>query len=118
MPDSDEREQQYIIEALDPQKHGRAAFSSGVTALDSYLKNQASQDVRKNAARAYVLCTPESTAIIGYYTLSAASTELIELPDAFARKLPRYPILPAMLIGRLAVDEKYRGQGLGGILLA
>ncbi len=118
MPDSDEQDQQYIIEALDPQRHARASFSSGVSALDSYMKNQASQDVRKNAARAYVLRTAKSTTVIGYYTLSAASTELIELPDTFARKLPRCPVLPAMLIGRLAVDEKYREQGLGGILLA
>ncbi|MBF6613840.1 MAG: GNAT family N-acetyltransferase [Chloroflexi bacterium] len=118
MPDSNTQGQQFVIEALDPQKHDRAVFSCGVAALDTYLTTQASQDVKKNAARAYVLRTAESSAIIGYYTISAASVELTDLSETFARKLPRYRVLPAMLIGRLAVDQKYRGQGLGGILLA
>ncbi len=118
MPGSDEQSHLYIIEALNPQKHDRAVFSCGIPALDTYLKTQASQDAKKNAARAYVLRTAESNVIMGYYTISAAAVELTDLPDAFVRKLPRYPALPAMLIGRLAVDQRYRGHGLGGILLA
>lgn len=95
-----------------------AVFSCGVAPLDNYLKTQARQDVKKNAVRAYVLHTTGSNTIIGYYTISAASVELTDLPEVFARRLPRYGVLPTMLIGRLAVDQRYRGQGLGGILLA
>jgi predicted GNAT family N-acyltransferase len=59
-----------------------------------------------------------SGSIVGYYTLSAFSIESGELPDAIARKLPRYPLLPATLIGRLAVSQAHHGRGLGRVLLA
>jgi GNAT superfamily N-acetyltransferase len=62
--------------------------------------------------------TDASGSILGYYTLSAFSIESGELPEAIARKLPRYPLLPATLLGRLAVSQAHRGRGLGSILLA
>src|SRR5438477_9595683 len=107
----------YIVEPLDRQKHDRAAFSSGVAPLDTYLKNQASQDAKRKVAVTYILREQNSNVIIGYYTMSAASIETARLPEDITRRLPRYDALPAMLLGRLAVDERYRGQGFGEYLL-
>jgi ribosomal protein S18 acetylase RimI-like enzyme len=55
--------------------------------------------------------------IAGYYTLASGSIPIRELPDDLAKRLPRYPSLPAVRIGRLAVDVKFRGQGFGRLLL-
>src|SRR5438105_3176362 len=107
-----------VIEPLDIRKHDRAAFSSGVAPLDNYLKNQANQEAKRKVAVTYVLREHDSTAIIGYYTLSTASIETTSLPQDIVRRLPRYNALPAMLIGRLALDQRYRGRGLGELLLA
>ena len=96
--------------------HDRAAFSSGVEALDNYLRKQAGQDVKKRVAAAFVL-TPDSKTVAGYYTLSQYSVELDAVPDALAAKLPKYPFVPATLIGRLAVSNAFRGQRLGELLL-
>lgn len=97
--------------------HDRAAFYCGISALDSYLKKQAGQDARRFAAAPFVLCEGDSVAVLGYYTLSAVSIDLGALPEETAGKLPRYPDVPAALIGRLAVDERRRGERLGEYLL-
>jgi GNAT superfamily N-acetyltransferase len=55
--------------------------------------------------------------IVGYYTLSAYGVQLPEFPEAIARKLPRYPVLPATLLGRLAVSRAHQGKSLGSLLL-
>ena len=55
--------------------------------------------------------------IAGYYTLSATGTNAEDLPQEIVKKLPRYPLLPAALLGRLAVDKNYQGKGIGKILL-
>ncbi len=55
--------------------------------------------------------------IVGYYTLSAYGLRLGELPEGVAKKLPRYPLLPATLVGRLAIGKEYRGRNLGRMLL-
>lgn len=98
------------------RRHNRTAFSCGVEALGRYLQKQASQDVSKRVAAVFVL-TPDGETIAGYYTLSAHTLNLGDLPDSIARKLPRYPIVPATLLGRLAVSVDFRGQGLGELLL-
>jgi predicted GNAT family N-acyltransferase len=97
-------------------KHNRAAFSCGVTALDRYLQKQAGQDVSKRVAAVFVL-TPDGVKIAGYYTLSAHVVNPGDLPANVARKLPRYPNIPATLLGRLAVSTDFRGQGVGELLL-
>ena len=104
------------VEALGPQ-HNRKLFASGVEPLDRYLHTQAGQDARKNIAAPFVLVLPDGT-IGGYYTLSSTAVRLAELPDGVTRKLPRYPIVPATLLGRLAVDKRFQGQGYGRFLLA
>lgn len=68
-------------------------------------------------AAPFVLVLPDG-AIGGYYTLSATGVKLTEFPVEVACKLPRYPIVPATLLGRLAVDRNSRGQGYGRFLLA
>lgn len=104
------------IEPLGPH-HDRAAFSCGTEALDAYIHQQAGQDVKKKVAATFVQPADDGKAVAGYYTLSATSVQLSDLPPDVAHKLPRYPLVPATLLGRLAVDRKYKGQGLGERLL-
>ncbi|MEY2633598.1 MAG: hypothetical protein RIR00_2252, partial [Pseudomonadota bacterium] len=85
--------------------------------LNRYLQQQVSQDIRRRVASCFV-ALDASQQIAGFYTLAAASLVLSELPPELARKLPRYPSVPAVRMGRLAVDQRYQGQGLGGALLA
>jgi predicted GNAT family N-acyltransferase len=96
--------------------HDRSRFSCGVEALDRYLRTQAGQDVARHVAVCFVL-TPDGTTIAGYYTLSQYSVDLVSLPLEIAKKLPKYPEVPATLLGRLAISENYRGQHLGEFLL-
>lgn len=104
------------VEALGPH-HDRNSFVSGVEPLDRYFRRQAGQDARKNMAAPFVLLLPDG-AIGGYYTLSATGVKLTELPADMTRKLPKYPLLPATLSGRLAVDKIHQGRGFGRFLLA
>jgi GNAT superfamily N-acetyltransferase len=93
-------------------RHSRPAWSRWT---DIY----ASRPVRRfgGAAAVHVLVDSATGAIVGYYTLSAAVVVLSDLPAEMARKAPRYPSLPALLIGQLAVDQRYRGQRFGERLL-
>jgi len=68
-------------------------------------------------AAPFVLVLPDG-AVAGYYTLSATAVNVGKLPVQTARKLPRYPLVPATLLGRLAVDRRYQGKGYGRFLLA
>lgn len=97
--------------------HDRSAFESGVEPLDRYFRTQAGQDARKNIAAPFVLLLPDRT-IAGYYTLLSTSVQLGELPERTVQKLPRYPLVPATLLGRLAVDRRQQGRGYGRFLLA
>lgn len=99
------------------RQHDRTAFHCGSEALDRYLKQQARQDADKRVAAPFVAVRPPDTRVLGYYTLSASVLTLTELPEELARKLPRYPQLPVTLLGRLAVDQSTKGQGLGEHLL-
>jgi GNAT superfamily N-acetyltransferase len=56
-------------------------------------------------------------AIGGFYTLSSTALRLAELPEDITRRLPRYPLVPATLIGRLALDRSHHGQGWGSFVL-
>lgn len=106
-----------VIELLDTARHDRAGFSCGVEALDRYLHVRASQDARRRVAAPYVLIAPPSPHILGFYTLSNSAIHAAELPGSIVKRLPRYPVLPATLLGRLAVDAKGRGRGMGTVLL-
>lgn len=106
----------YFIAPLE-KKHDKREFNCGIDALNQYLKTQASQDVKKNVAVTYVLTTPTSEKILGYYTLSSIGIFPGELPDELIRRLPRYPVLPGILLGRLAVDDSCQGTGIGLYIL-
>jgi GNAT superfamily N-acetyltransferase len=97
--------------------HDRASFSCGVEPLDRYFHGQASQDARKHIAAPFVLVLPDGK-IAGYYTLSSTAIQAPDLPPDISRKLPRYPLIPAILLGRLAVNQRHRGLGFGRFLLA
>ena len=91
-------------------------FNCGKEMLDNYLHTQASQDVKRKLCVVFALF--EDTTIKGYYTLSNASIPAELMPEAIKKKMPgSYKALPVTLLGRLAVDTKFKGQGLGGILL-
>ena len=94
----------------------REKFDCGVEALNLYLRNIVSQDVRRNLAVCYAMLPGNRDEVIGYYTLSATSVVLDSLLANKARKL-RYPVIPAALLGRLAVDRRFTGEGLGKVLL-
>lgn len=96
--------------------HVRKAFSSGVAALDRYLIELATQDVKRRVSNCFV-ALDEGGTVAGYYTFAATSIPMSDLPADETRKLPRYALLPAGLIGRLAVDRGFQGQRLGGALI-
>lgn len=98
------------IEPFDSAKHDRAVFESGNPKLDEYLKRHLSQGVKKGIVQAYVAVN-DAGEVLGYYTLSAAHIRHAELPEAMAKKFPRYPI-PAALLGRMATDTQARNSGL------
>jgi GNAT superfamily N-acetyltransferase len=106
------------IEAL-ASHHDRANFTCGVDSLDRYLRSQASQDVRRKANGVFIPVEPDSPGIVlGYYTLCATSLQQGEVPVSTHRYIPRYPLVSATLIGRLAVAQARQGEGLGAVLLA
>ena len=99
-------------------KHDRSAFSSGNERIDAYLRQTVSQDVKRGYAACNVLVEKASSRVAGFYTLSSHSIPLTELAPDVARKLPRYPSVPAVLIGWLGRDAFFRGRGVGSMLLA
>jgi ribosomal protein S18 acetylase RimI-like enzyme len=105
----------FRVEALG--RHDRQSFDCGVEPLNRYLHQQVGQDIRRRVTACFILIDNETERIAGYYTLAAGSVLLEELPEATARKLPRYPRVPVVRIGRLAVDHRYQGRKLGGVLL-
>ena len=98
-------------------KEDRSDFGCGSEPLDRYFKTQASQDVRRRVRVCYLALEKTTGRIAGYYTLSAADVPVSDLPPEVARRLPRYPSVPAARIGRLAIDQSFQGRGLGGALL-
>jgi GNAT superfamily N-acetyltransferase len=98
--------------------HQRKQFDCGDASLNGYLQHYARQNVKHRINKVFVATDIDSTQIIlGYYTLSAGSIRAGDLPPAYKRRLPNYPV-PVALLGRLAVDKHYQGQHLGAILLA
>lgn len=95
----------------------RTSFCSGTGPLDEYFQRQVTQDIRRRITACFVALTNEKR-IAGYFTLASTSLLLSGLPADIGKKLPRYPSVPAVRMGRLAVDRDFKGQGLGGALLA
>jgi ribosomal protein S18 acetylase RimI-like enzyme len=99
-------------------EHERSLFRCGEDALDRYFQTQVTQDIRRHIANCFVAVESDTSEIAAYYTISAASIPLVDLPADETRRLPRYPTVPAVRIGRLAVDQRFQGRGLGAALLA
>jgi ribosomal protein S18 acetylase RimI-like enzyme len=106
----------FRFEALS-DNHDRAAFRCGDEALDRYFQTQATQDIRRRIANCLVVVEVATGQVAAYYTLSAASIPLVDLPTDETKRLPRYPTLPAVRIGRLAVDRRFQRRGLGELML-
>jgi len=98
--------------------HEREGFCCGYEALDHYFSAQVGQDIKRNITKCFVAVDNVNQQTAGYYTLSAAQIPLPGLPKEIARKMPRYDAVPASRIGRLAVDRRYQGKGIGSALIA
>ena len=106
-----------MIELLD-KKHNRSDFDCGKELLNNYLKIQAGQDIKRKLSACFVLTDSETNYIQGYYTLSSNSIPLNSFPQQIQKKLPKsYLSIPTTLLGRLAIDKKHQGKGIGKILL-
>jgi GNAT superfamily N-acetyltransferase len=108
-----------LIVRIEPlgKRHDRATFASGQPDLDDWFRRRAGQDESRNIARVFV-AIDDDLGIVGFYSLSTFTLALDHLPEDLARKLPRYDAIPAARIGRLARDERVRGQRVGELLLA
>lgn len=107
----------FRVEVLGPA-HAREGFNCGVEALDRHLAHQASQHVRRRVSACYVAIEAGGDKVAGYYTLAAGGVPLVDLPASLIKRLPRYPSVPVARVGRLAVDQAFRGRKPGGALLA
>jgi ribosomal protein S18 acetylase RimI-like enzyme len=113
-----QRRPDLLVEALAPH-HDRPGFSCGVDDLDRYFRTQAGQDVRRRANGVFVLVEPEwPEVVLGYYTLCATGLAHGDVPIAARKHVPRYPLVSAILVGRLAVSAARQGRRLGAMLLA
>lgn len=99
------------IEATD----NTAGFDSGEASLERYLADRALTNHVSDFARCYVCVGSDETKVVGYYTLSAVAVEHAHLPGRARRNAPD-PV-PAVLLGRLAVDRRVQGSGLGRLLV-
>ncbi|MGK7877192.1 MAG: GNAT family N-acetyltransferase [Xenococcaceae cyanobacterium] len=105
------------IEPLDGPRHVRSNFCCGKDSLDNYIRKQASQDLKKRVSTVFVLIDDPEFNVLAYYTLSNYTVDITALDEAFAKRLPRYPQLPATLLGRLAVDDRQKGKRFGELML-
>jgi ribosomal protein S18 acetylase RimI-like enzyme len=106
----------FAIEAL-TKAHKRSDFTCGNDRIDLYFRETVSQDVKRKYATCFVARDIAANRIAGFYTLSSSNVPLNEVPEPLAKKLPRYPTVPAVLIGWLGRHSAYAGQGLGEALL-
>jgi ribosomal protein S18 acetylase RimI-like enzyme len=96
--------------------HDRLSFSCGVEPLDRYMRELAAQDIKRRVSNCFV-ALDDAGVIAGYYTFAATSLPMTELSAEETKRLPRYKLLPAGLIGRLAIDRRFQNRGLGGALI-
>jgi len=111
----------YQVVALEPLMHDRLAFDCGEAELNRYFREQASQDIKRKVAGCWVITSRDKPdGVLGFYSLSPEAVDMRELGDADpeeVKRLPRYPRLGAILLGRLAVAKAAQKQGLGELLL-
>ena len=96
--------------------HDRASFDCGKPPLNEWLQRFAGQYDRRDLTRTYVAVGEGDSRVLGYYAVSNHRVRYDVLPKEQARGLPTIDI-PVVLLGRLAVDKTFQGQGLGQNLL-
>lgn len=106
----------FVIEPL-ANAHQRSGFTCGNDRIDRYFRETVSQDMKRKYATCFVARDVATNRVAGFYTLSSSNVPLNEVPGSLAKKLPRYPTVPAVLIGWLGRHSDYVGQGLGELLL-
>jgi len=106
------------IEPLDRQRHDRSGFACGVAQIDGYLREQAAKLADIDYARVYVACEPGGSEIFGFFALAPHAIDISALPAETARKLPRFPTVPAIYLSMVAVSSARQGKGLGTYLMA
>lgn len=97
-------------------QHQLEGFDCGNAALNRWLQQRALANERQGVSRTVVLCPDEGNAVIAHACLSAGAIVLAEVPGALRRNMP--DPLPVVVLGRLAVDRRHQGQGLGRALVA
>ncbi|HET8625889.1 MAG TPA: GNAT family N-acetyltransferase [Thermomicrobiales bacterium] len=97
--------------------HDRRAFSCGQPAIDAWFHERAGQMARKVLAAVHLMIEQDTSAIVGFYTLSNYTAVATELPARVAKGMPERLALPAHLLGQLGVDRRYQGRGFGGVLV-
>jgi ribosomal protein S18 acetylase RimI-like enzyme len=107
----------FRLESLS-QAHNRTAFRSGVEPRDRYFRQQVTQDIRRRVANCFVAVERLTGEVAGFYTLATSAVPNAELPPDITKRLPHYSTIPAILLGRLAVDLRFAGRGVGSSLLA
>jgi len=90
--------------------HNVAEFTSGEPSLDDWLRRRALQNEESGASRTYVVCAGQKR-VVGYYALAVGAVAHAGAPGRVKRNMPD-PV-PVMVLGRLAVDEGFQGQGIG-----
>ena len=99
-------------------KHRKKEFSCGKDMLDNYFQKQANQDIKRKLSACFVLNDKETDLVKGYYTLAQNSLDQNLIPTQFQKKLPNsYKSIPTTLLGRLAIDNRFQGKGVGKLLL-
>lgn len=106
---------EWVIEPFG-KKHDRSGFSCGQPALDDFIRTRVSQYEKRRLGKTFVAVVPGSQEVIGYYTIAAGAVSFEHLPAEASRKLPKHPV-PAVLLARLAVDQSFKGRGMGEDLL-
>lgn len=92
-------------------------FNCGIESLNTYLHRYALQNDKNNIGKSFVAVqSDEPNKAIGYYTVSMAQILFNEIPEGMKKGLPKYPV-PAMRIGKLAVDVRFQGNKAGAFLL-
>ncbi len=108
---------EYVTRSLE-KSFIRKEFDCGKSSLNNYIQTQVSQDVKKKLSVCFVLLDTDQKTVLGYYTLSNGSIPHDSVPEKLRKKYPRsYDYIPVTLLGRLAIDKKVKGEGLGGKLL-
>jgi GNAT superfamily N-acetyltransferase len=95
------------------EQHDAADFDCGDQALNDWLRHRALKN-ESRFSRTYVVC--EGQRVVAYFCVSAGAVERAVAPGKVRRNAPES--VPVSLIGRLAVDQDYKGRGLGADILA